>query len=73
MNALLDLQFKYCPLRWLCHSRTNNRKIDRLHERYLIIFYNEKQSSVQELFKKDSTVSIHEMYKFQGDSMENWT
>ena len=44
----------------MCHSRTNKRKIDRLHERCLRIIYNDKQSSFKELLEKDSSVSIHE-------------
>ena len=59
-NAFFDLQFKYCPLIWMCHSRTNNRKIDRLHERCLRIIYNDKQSLLNELLEKDSSVPIHE-------------
>ena len=44
----------------MCHSRTNNRRIDRLHERCLKIIYNDKRSSFKELLEKDSSVSIHE-------------
>ena len=60
MNAFFDSQFKYCPFIWMCHSRTNKRKIDRLQERCLRIIYNDKQSSFKELLEKDSSVSIHE-------------
>ena len=60
MNAFFDLQFKYCPLIWMCHSRTNKTKIDRLHERCHRIIYNNKRSSFKELLEKDSSVSIHE-------------
>ena len=31
MNAFFTSQFSYCPLIWMCHSRTNNRKINMLH------------------------------------------
>ena len=56
----------------MCHSRTNNSKINRLHERGLRIVCNDKQSSFNELLEKDGSVSIHmrniqiptsEMYK----------
>ena len=56
----------------MCHSRTNNSKINRLYERCLRIVYNDKQSSFNELLEKDGSVSIHmrniqilatEMYK----------
>ena len=53
-------QFNYCPLIWMCHNRTNDRKINRLHERCLRIIYNDKQSSFIELLEKDNSVSIHQ-------------
>ena len=40
--------------------RENNNKIKRLHERCLIITYNDKRSSFDALLEKDSSVSIHE-------------
>ena len=36
----------------MCRSRTNNRKINRLHERCLRIIYNDKQSSFIKLLEK---------------------
>ena len=72
MNAFFTSQFSYCPLVWMCHSRTNNNKINRLHERCLRLINNDKQSSFDELLQKDDSVSIHmrniqilatEMYK----------
>ena len=30
MNSFFRPQFNYCPLIWMCHSRTNNTKINRL-------------------------------------------
>ena len=42
MNAFFNSQFNYCPLIWMCHSRENNNKINRLHERYLRTIYNDK-------------------------------
>ena len=72
MNAFFNSQFSYCPLVWMCRSRTNNKKINKLNERCLRIVYNDKQSSFNELLEKDGSVSIHmrniqilatEMYK----------
>ena len=60
MNSFFRLQFNYCPLIWMCHSRTNNRKTNRLHERCLRIMYNDKQSPFIKLLEKDNSVSIHE-------------
>ena len=51
--------FNYCPLIWMCHSRENNNKINRLHERCLRIIYNDKRSSFNALLERDGFVSIH--------------
>ena len=59
MNAFFTSQFSYCPLVWICHSRTNDNKINRLHERCLRIVYNDKESSFNDLLEKDGSVSIH--------------
>ena len=59
MNVFFTSQFNYCPLIWMCHSRSNNRKINMLHERCLRIIYNDKQSPFTELLNKDYSVSIH--------------
>ena len=72
MNAFFRSQFSYCPLVWMCHSRTLNDKINRLHERCLRIVYNDKLSSFQNLLDQDRSVSVNtrslhtlaiEMYK----------
>ena len=69
---ILKTQFNYCLLNWKCHSRENNRKINRLHERCLRTVYNDKQPPFNELLEKYGSVSIHkrnlqvlatEMYK----------
>ena len=44
MNACFNSQFSYCPLICMSHSRTNNRKINRLHERCSRFIYNGKKS-----------------------------
>ena len=44
----------------MCHSRENNNKINRLHERCLRIICNDKRSSFNALLEKDGSVSIHE-------------
>ena len=59
MNSFFRSHFNYCPLIWMCHSQTNNRKINRLHKRCLRIIYNDKQSSFIKLLEKDNSVSIH--------------
>ena len=76
MNAFFKSQFSYCPLVWMCLSRANNSKINRLHERCLRIIYSDKQSSFEALLEKDGSVSIHnrniqilatEMFKIKND------
>ena len=59
MNSFFGSQFNYCPLTWMCHSRTNNRKINELHDRCLRIIYNDKQSSFIKLLEKDNSVPVH--------------
>ena len=59
MNSFFTAQFNYCPLVWMCHNRTINNKINRLHERCLHIVYNDNKSSFQELLDKDNGVTIH--------------
>ena len=44
----------------MCHGRTNNRKINRLHERCLRIIDNDKESSFIKLLEKYNSVSIHQ-------------
>ena len=65
-------QFNYCQLVWMCHSRTKNNKINRLHDRCLRLIYNDKKSSFEQLLEIDSSVSVRnrnleafatEMYK----------
>ena len=59
-KLLFKTQFNYCLLIWMCNSRENNRKINRLHERCLRTIYNDQQSSFNELLENDGSVSIHE-------------
>ena len=60
INAFFKSQFNYCPLIWMCHDRENNNQINRLHERYLRIIRNDKQSSFNGLLEKDNSFCIHE-------------
>ena len=59
MNAFFNVQFSYCPLTWMFHSRKLNNKINKLHERCLRIVYNNNTSTYEELLGTDSTVSVH--------------
>ena len=59
INSFFMPQFNYCQLIWTCHNRTKNNKINRLHERFLRLLYNDKKSSFHDLLEKDSSISIH--------------
>ena len=50
----------------MCHSRITNHNINRLHERYLRLTYNEKQYSFHELLERDGSVSIGMFNKMKG-------
>ena len=53
MKAFIESQFGYCPLVWMFHSRSLNKKINQIHERTLRITYNDKSLS------KDNSAAIH--------------
>ena len=52
-------QSSYCPLVWMFHSCGKNNNINRIHERCLRIFYNDKKSTFYEFLEKDGSVSVH--------------
>ena len=43
----------------MCHDRTVNSKINKLHERCLWIVYNDKNLSFKQLLETDKSVCIH--------------
>ena len=59
MNAFIHSQFNYCPLIWMCHSRTVHSLINNIHERALRIVYKDNISSFTQLLEKSGSVSIH--------------
>ena len=56
IKAFASSQFAYCPLIWMFHSRQINHKINKLHERALLIVYNDHFSSFEELL----SVTVHQ-------------
>ena len=58
MKAFMSL-FCYCLLVWMCHSRTLNNKIYKLHKMTLRLVYDDRQSTFEELFNKDKSVTNH--------------
>ena len=55
----LSSQFSYCPLIWMCHSRSLNNRINRIHERALRIVYKDYNLTYEELLIKSGSVKIH--------------
>ena len=76
INAFFNSQFNYCPLDWISHNSTKNRKINRLHEKLSHIMYNNKKSSFKNLLEKNSCVSIHDRsiqyLAVKLDKLSNW-
>ena len=64
INAFFLSPFNYCLILWICHNRTiNSRTVNNniycLHKRCHRLIYSNKQSSFDDLFKKNNSVSIH--------------
>ena len=59
INSFFTSQFNYWPLVWMCHNRTINKKINRLHKKCRRIVYNDNKSSFQGLLDKDKGVTIY--------------
>ena len=59
-NTFFNSQFNYCPLIWMCRSRENKNKINRICERCLRIIFNDKRSPFNAFLEKDGSPSIHE-------------
>ena len=60
LNSFITAQFNYCPLIWMCLSRTLNNKINRIHKQALKIVYNDYKSNFKELLEWDHSFAIHE-------------
>ena len=58
-KALITSQFSCCPLTWVFHSRTLNKRINNIRERVLRLTYKGHQSSFKELLEKDHSVTVH--------------
>ena len=59
MNTFISSQFNYCPLVWMCHSRSLNTQINNIHHRALSIVYRDHTSSFETLLEKSGSISIH--------------
>ena len=60
-----------CPLIWMIHSRTLNKRINKIHEKAMRLVYDDNVSSFDELRNKDNSFNLqkehpdpwHELYK----------
>ena len=59
-RRLIMKQFGYCPLIWIFHDRTLNKRINRMQERALRIAYRDRTSNFTELLLKDNAVTVHQ-------------
>ena len=59
MNAFISSQFNYCPLIWMCHSRSCNSRINKIHERAFEIVYSDNISSYEQLLENSGSIKIH--------------
>ena len=60
IKSYIFSQFNYCPLVWMCHSRSLNNKINRMQDRALRIVYIDYKSSLKELLQKNKSITIHQ-------------
>ena len=58
-KAFIILQFNYCPLVWMFHTKQLNNCINSLHEKALRVTYQDRNSSFKELLNLHQSVSIY--------------
>ena len=51
---------QYCPLIWMNHNKSINKKINNLHETALVLLYCDHSSNFQEVLQRDNSVTIHQ-------------
>ena len=51
-------QFNYGQLVWVCHNRTKNNNINRLHERCLSLIYSDKKNPLFRIYWKKVVLSL---------------
>ena len=60
MKAFVHSQFNYCPMVWMFHNRSLNKKINNIHNRALKIAYKTEHLNFEELLEKDDAVTVHQ-------------
>ena len=65
MNAFFDSEFKYCPLIWMCHGRTNKGKLTGSTKDALELFITINNHYLRSYLKRIALfLFMKEMYKF---------
>ena len=59
MKSFITSHFNYCPIVWMCHSRSLNNKVNHIHKRALRIVYQDFQLSFSALLVEDNSFTIH--------------
>ena len=59
-NSSFLSQCNYCPLIWMNHNKSINRKINDLHERALRLICCDHSSIFQELLQRENSVTIYQ-------------
>ena len=59
-NSYFSSQFTYCPLIWMNHNKSINKKINNLHERALRLIYCDHSSNFREVLQRNNSVKIHQ-------------
>ena len=61
MKAFIILDFSFCPLVWMFHSKNTDNRVNKIHERALWLYYDDNPSlSFDELLIKNKSVTIHQ-------------
>ena len=59
-NSYFLSQFHYCPLIWMNHSKSINKKINNFHERALRFIYCDHSNNFQYLLQTGNSVTIYQ-------------
>ena len=59
-NSYFSSQFTYCPLIWINHNISINKKANNLHNRALRLIYCDHSSNFPELLQRDNSVTMHQ-------------
>ena len=61
MNSFVQSQFSYAPLVWIMHSKSAEKKNNKIHTKFLRLLHDDYESNFRELLDKEGTYTIHEI------------